>query len=162
MPPLATALSARPTHRGLRALAPATLAVALLGAAATPAPAATLTIDIQHASAASGNVMVALYGPANPWLKQPLRSLRQSAASGSSGSSGSTTTVVMPDLPDGDYAVSLFLDRNGNGQLDTNPLGVPTEPYGFSNDASGSFGPPSFDQARFTLRGDTRAVIRLP
>lgn len=132
----------------------ATLAVALLGAA-MPAPAATLTLDVQQASATPGALMIALYDQASPWLKKPLRAFRQAAGPG-------TTSVTLSDLPDGDYAISLFVDVNGNGRLDTNALGAPIEPYGFSNDASGSFGPPSFDQARIAVQGDTRALIRLP
>jgi uncharacterized protein (DUF2141 family) len=141
-------------HRYAAPTVLATLAVALLGAAVS-AHAATLTVDVQQASATPGALMIALYDQASPWLKKPLRALRQVAGSG-------TTTVTLSDLPDGDYAVSLFVDVNGNGRLDTNALGAPTEPYGFSNDASGSYGPPTFDQARIVVQGDTRTLIRLP
>lgn len=121
---------------------------------ATPASAATLTIEVQQV-AAPGNLMVAIYDQADQWLKTPLRGLRQAAVAG-------TMTVEVPDMPEGDYAVSLFLDRNSNGKLDTNPLGMPTEPYAFSNDAAGAYGPPRYEQARFRVQGDTRAVIHLP
>ena len=141
-------------HRYAAPAALATLAVALLGAAVST-HAATLTVDVQQASATPGALMIALYDQASPWLKKPLRALRQVAG-------GGTTTVTLSDLPDGDYAISLFIDVNGNGRLDTNALGAPTEPYGFSNDASGSYGPPSFDQARIVVQGDTRTLIRLP
>jgi uncharacterized protein (DUF2141 family) len=134
--------------------APITFAIALLGAV-FGAHAATLTLDVQQASPTAGALMIALYDQSGQWLKKPLRALRQAAGPG-------TTTVTLSDLPDGDYAVSLFVDANGNGRLDTNALGAPTEPYGFSNDASGSYGPPSFDQARIVVQGDTRALIRLP
>jgi uncharacterized protein (DUF2141 family) len=39
--------------------------------------------------------------------------------------------------------------------MDFNVLGIPTEAFGFSNNASGSFGPPKFEAARFTVKGDT-------
>jgi len=132
-----------------------TAALSCLAFAATqPASAATLTIEVQQV-AAPGDLMVAVYDQAGQWLKQPLRGLRQAASAG-------TMTVQVPDLPDGDYAVSLFVDRNANGKLDSNAMGMPTEPYAFSNDAVGNFGPPSFDKARFSVKGDTRAVIHLP
>jgi uncharacterized protein (DUF2141 family) len=54
-------------------------------------------------------------------------------------------------LPSGDYALSVFHDVNGNGELDTNQVGMPIEPYGFSNDAAGNYGPPSFEQSRVHL-----------
>ena len=57
-------------------------------------------------------------------------------------------------LPPGDYAMRVFHDVDGNGELDTNLVGMPAEPWGFSNDASGSFGPPSWRDARFVLGAD--------
>ena len=51
------------------------------------------------------------------------------------------------NLPAGTYAIGVFHDVNGNNSLDTNFLGIPKEQYGFGNDATGSFGPPSFDEA---------------
>jgi uncharacterized protein (DUF2141 family) len=144
----------RPTRRpALAALA--TLVVAVAGATvATTAAAATLTLEVQQASG-SGELMVAVFNDAGQWLKKPVRAARQPLQDG-------PISVQLADLPDGDYAISLFIDRNANGKLDSNAMGIPTEPYAFSNDAAGNFGPPSFAQARFSVSGDTRAVIRLP
>jgi len=44
-------------------------------------------------------------------------------------------------------------DANGNGKLDRNLLGMPTEGVGASNDARGVVGPPKFDAAKFTFDG---------
>jgi len=57
------------------------------------------------------------------------------------------------DIPPGTYALSVVHDENMNGKLDTNWLGIPNEGYGFSNDAKASFGPPSFEAARFSYDG---------
>jgi uncharacterized protein (DUF2141 family) len=57
------------------------------------------------------------------------------------------------DLPPGDYAVSATHDENSNGKIDTNFLGIPKEGVGTSNDAKGSFGPPKYDDARFSYKG---------
>jgi len=62
-----------------------------------------------------------------------------------------TLVVTIPDLPPGRYAIALYQDRNGNDRLDKNIFGMPTEPYGFSNDASAPMGPPDFEQAAFTI-----------
>jgi uncharacterized protein (DUF2141 family) len=59
--------------------------------------------------------------------------------------------AAIPDLPAGRYAIALYQDSNGNNALDKTLFGLPTEPYGFSNDASGVMGPPSFDQAAFDV-----------
>lgn len=45
------------------------------------------------------------------------------------------------------FAIAAYQDVNENGILDRNPLGIPTERYGFTNNARGTIGPPSFDQA---------------
>jgi len=54
-------------------------------------------------------------------------------------------------VPPGQYAVRLFHDVNGNGQFDTNPFGIPTEPFAFSNNARGRFGPATWEEAVFTV-----------
>lgn len=57
------------------------------------------------------------------------------------------------DIPPGTYAMGVIHDENMNGKLDTNWAGVPTEGYGFSNDAQGVLGPPSFSAASFQYDG---------
>ena len=47
------------------------------------------------------------------------------------------------------YAIAVFHDLNSNGKLDKNALGLPLEPYGFSNNARNTFSAPSFSQASF-------------
>lgn len=55
------------------------------------------------------------------------------------------------DLAPGQYAFRLFHDLNGDGRMNTNPFGIPTEPFAFSNNARGSFGPAAWEQAVFTV-----------
>lgn len=54
-------------------------------------------------------------------------------------------------LPAGAYAVIVFHDENGNGEIDHNALRLPSEALGFSNGfALGLLsGLPSFDKLRF-------------
>ncbi|HEX5801622.1 MAG TPA: DUF2141 domain-containing protein [Azospira sp.] len=58
-----------------------------------------------------------------------------------------------PDVPPGTYALAVVHDENMNGKLDRNRLGVPEEGYGFSNDATGFIGAPSFSAASFRYHG---------
>jgi uncharacterized protein (DUF2141 family) len=58
-------------------------------------------------------------------------------------------------------ALSVFHDANNDGKLGANPAGVPIEPYGFSRDARGRFGPPEFDAAAIDVQGDQRVTIHL-
>jgi uncharacterized protein (DUF2141 family) len=54
-------------------------------------------------------------------------------------------------MPYGKYSIKAFHDENENSKLDTNFTGMPVELYGFSNNARGQFGPPSFERTAFTL-----------
>jgi uncharacterized protein (DUF2141 family) len=57
------------------------------------------------------------------------------------------------DIASGTYALAVIHDENSNGKLDTNWLGIPTEGYGFSNDAKALLGAPSFAAANFAYDG---------
>jgi len=66
--------------------------------------------------------------------------------------SGKKCIIVIKNLKPGKYAFKYFHDENKNEKLDTNWIGIPTEGFGFSNNAEGMFGPPSFDKTIFTLK----------
>lgn len=108
------------------------------------AQAADLTITVNGLANAEGKVLLAAYDSADTFLKRPVGISWADAQAGS-------IKAVISNLKAGDYAVSLYQDKNGNKRLDSNMVGMPTEPYGFSRDATGSFGPPSFEQARISV-----------
>ncbi len=61
--------------------------------------------------------------------------------------------VVIEGIAPGTYACAVIDDVDGNGTLNTNLVGYPTEPFGFSNDARVKlFGPPDFGDAKFEFR----------
>jgi len=64
---------------------------------------------------------------------------------------GNKASVTFEQIPYGTYAIKVFHDENSNGELDTNFVGFPKEGFGFSNDAMGKFGPPTFEQAAFVI-----------
>ena len=65
------------------------------------------------------------------------------------------------ELPPGTYAIGIFHDANLNNRLDNYFFGVPREQYGFSNNARGFMGPPSFEDAAFLVEGKTKISISL-
>ena len=71
------------------------------------------------------------------------------------------TSTFEYELPAGQYAVGIFHDVNLNNKMDNNFLGLPKEQYGFSNNARALFGPPSYEDAAFELKGDTKQSIDL-
>ena len=62
------------------------------------------------------------------------------------------------NIPDGTYAISLFHDSQNTGKLRTNALGIPKDGYGFSNNASGIVGAPSFEKASFKLTETVKQI----
>ena len=75
---------------------------------------------------------------------------------------GQGPQLRLKDLPPGRYAVQLFQDSNGNGQLDLSPRGLPLEPVGFSTNPSLFKGKPRPKGAAFEHgEEDTLITIRL-
>ena len=134
----------------------AALAALLCGLAATavPAHAATLEVHVTGTAGGKGNVSVAVCDRE--------RFLKQCAYSASVPARDGETLVTMKEVPAGTWAVLAYQDDNANGQLDRNLIGIPSENYGFSRDARGRFGPPSFDDAAIAVKDETvSATVRL-
>jgi len=108
------------------------------------AHAGDLTITVDGVKNDGGQIMVALYDSADGFLKRTVKTGAAPAANGK-------VIVTVKDVPAGDYGFALFHDANGNGKMDKNMMGIPSEDYAFSNNALGNMGPPSFDQARFSV-----------
>jgi uncharacterized protein (DUF2141 family) len=100
--------------------------------------------------------MVALYDNAGAFLKEPVRVTKAQADKAG-------TTLVFHDVAPGDYGFSVFHDTNDNGRLDTNLIGIPTEPTAFSNNARGRMGPPDFAAVKLAVPAaglDTAVSLR--
>ena len=132
----------------------AAVAFALLSATAQ---AAELELTVQNITSAQGAVMVAVFNEAGQWLKEPVVMAQQAASAQTDGQ----LTLRLKDLPEGELAISVFHDLNGNGKLDSNGMGIPMEPFAFSNDAKAMFSAPKFEAARFTVPGVARMTITL-
>lgn len=67
-------------------------------------------------------------------------------------------TVSFEGLAFGSYAIAIYHDSNGDGQLNRGMFGMPTEGYGFSNDPVVTTGPAKFQEAVFLLVGPETGV----
>ena len=72
-----------------------------------------------------------------------------------------TMTYIFKNLEPAKYAAVVIQDLNDNKTLDTNFMRIPKEPYGFSNNPSTTFGPPSFEGASFEVSGNLEIEIQL-
>lgn len=105
---------------------------------------AKITVNINNFESNEGQAIVTLFDSKENWLKNPVDRKLVKITNNSS-------TVVFDSLDFGTYGVSVIHDDNDNSEMDTNFLGMPSEDYGFSNDAEPSFGPPSWEDAEFSV-----------
>ena len=120
------------------------LITALGCAAPVTAAAADLTVVVAGLKNDEGSVRVGLFHDPTSFPKT--FSVGQAVAA-----KADNVSVTFKDLAPGCYAVSAYQDLNGNQKLDTNFVGKPTEPNGFSRNARAKFGPPSFADAQIEL-----------
>ncbi|MEM9000629.1 MAG: DUF2141 domain-containing protein [Bacteroidota bacterium] len=112
-------------------------------------------VEVTEIPQSQGKISVAVYNSAKSFLK-----FDRVFVSGSSMAKKGTTAVSV-DVPEGEYAIAVFYDKNGNDQLDTNWLGIPKEKVAFSNAKMGAFGPPRFKDCAFKVQADTKIAIAL-
>ena len=113
-----------------------------------------LTVTVENVTSNDGKISVAVYNSSEGFLK-----FDKVFKAGSEPSKKGSTEVVLKDLPEGTYAVAAFHDQNANGELDTNMLGIPKEPLGFSKGKMKTFGPPSFAECSFNLSSDQAITV---
>jgi Uncharacterized protein conserved in bacteria len=106
----------------------------------------TLLITVENVKVNQGEIMLAIYSDDQEFLSETTyRSIHHEV------NEFDSTMVEVTDLPFGTYAISIYHDENNNGKLDTNFMKIPKEPYGFSNNARGMFGPPKVNEAQFSF-----------
>jgi uncharacterized protein (DUF2141 family) len=107
--------------------------------------------------AKGGNIMVGVYESEATFLKDDGH-IAEASVPVTDAKEGLITTQF--DLPVGKtYAIAAYHDANGNEKLDKNFFGVPKEGYGFSNNARGTFGPPSFEKVAFQLISEKNKLV---
>ena len=116
----------------------------------------SLSVTIHNIRSAEGTVEIALYNDADafPSKDKAFRGVVVYAKEGA-------LVYTFKDVPAGTYAVAVIHDENRNKKLDTNFMGIPTEGFGFSNDAMGTFGAPGFEAASIKLDRDMEVGLKL-
>lgn len=103
-----------------------------------------LKVNIKNIKNDRGDILVGLYDKASGFPRHVKDGKVIKAR-------GNEMTVTFSDIQPGSYAVSVLHDENQNKDLDQNRIGKPKEGFGFSNNAMGIIGPPSFKRARITV-----------
>ena len=130
----------------------AAAAAALFATAAFAQAASVLTLNLDCGSE-QGRVMIAVYSSEAAYNGEGAPVRYMAAAPGQ--------PVRIEGLAPGRYAVKSFHDLNGNGKMDSNPFGMPTEPFAFSNNARGNMGPAPWSAAAFDVdaAGATQTLV---
>jgi uncharacterized protein (DUF2141 family) len=118
---------------------------------------ADLTLRIEDVSPKGGILRLGLYDRA----RYPDDNSTAIASADVKATPGEMT-VTLHNIPVGTYAIQMFQDLNSNNKMDTTFLGLPEEPFGFSQDAHPFLSKPSFDEVKFDLKaGANLQVIHL-
>ena len=115
----------------------------------------TLEVEVSNLKSTDGYVYLSIYNEEGQFLKEAFRRTMVETIEGKS------VILKLEDLPYGTYSVSVMHDENMNGDLDSGTFGIPKEGYGFSNNARGMFGPPSYEDTQFSFESDTKMSIKL-
>ena len=137
------------TGRLIRMVMPLILVAALSTVLkAQEKPEAHLNVDVRLAHDAHGELAYLIFSSPLGFPGDRNQAIRHGFLS---IPAGAQQMRIDTDLPPGNYAVSVYEDRNSNRKLDHNFLGIPREPVGASNNPKERIGPPRFDDCSFHL-----------
>lgn len=119
-----------------------------------PAP-QTVLLTITSSVAEPGELYLAVYDSEESFQAQAeVTSIVRST-------SGKPLSVAVDFPAAGDYVLAAFHDLNGNGKLDVNLFGVPTEPYGFGRVPPSKWRAPTFKEiaTKIAPGGNSKEVV---
>ncbi len=116
----------------------------------------TLSIHVSGISKIKGSLFIAIFRATDdfPVFGKQFKGIVKEVE-------GKSQNYNFDNLPEGEYALAIYQDVNRNKILDKNLLGIPTEIYGFSNNARRNFSAPSFQEAKFKLNKDLQQTVFL-
>jgi uncharacterized protein (DUF2141 family) len=161
-PPADAAAAKPPADAAAAAKPPAGAAAAAKPATATPPAAApvvksSVTVIVEGFRSDAGDALLALYRSKEGFPEQPLRAAGRALAH----IAQRRTEVTFPKLDAGEFAITVMHDEDRNRKLKTGLFGIPSEGVGFSRNALGTFGPPSWDDAKMKLNPAVHLTIKL-
>jgi len=117
---------------------------------------AQLEIEILGINEVRGKIQIAVYNDSEVFPKKG-KAYRVEYFDVTS----SKMNAVIDNLPHNEYAIALFHDINGDQECNLNFIGIPKEPYGFSNNIKPVLKAPSFELTSIILNADKKIRIKL-
>ena len=110
-----------------------------------------VSVSITNIKTADGTIIMSIHDSDKSFSKKiPLKTLKLSPEVPS--------VLCTLNLAPGEYAFCVYHDINSNGQLDTNLVGIPKEPFGFSN-YNGKSVPGNFKKHKLVISEDCDVII---
>ena len=103
-----------------------------------------ISVTVEGITKAKGTMVIALFDNKDDFNVVPVKYFKEPV------NGQKSITVLFTDIPYKQYAISVYHDLDDNGELNKNFLGIPTEPYGFSNNPKIVTGP-SYEKSTFML-----------
>ncbi|MCD2260923.1 DUF2141 domain-containing protein [Psychroserpens luteolus] len=114
----------------------------------------TITVTIENAKNDNGKLLVSLNTKDTFMKGAGVQNAESKIKDGKA-------TITFENVTPGDYAIMVLHDENENERMDFEDNGMPKESYGMSNNPR-SYGPPIYEDAKFTLtKEDMKLSIRL-
>lgn len=115
-----------------------------------------LTINITNIESIKGEIIIGVFNTDKNFLKDGSAIKNYSIKV-----ENHSEQIIITDLPKGEYAISMYHDENSDNQCNRNFLGIPKEPYGFSNNIKPKFSAPAYEDCKFILDGEKELEIKL-
>ena len=112
-----------------------------------------LRLIVDNLKTSDGEIEVGVYTPKNkfPDEDDKFKKYRFKAKKGK-------IDEMITDIPYGELALAIYHDENNNGKIDKNAIGIPKEPYAFSNNYKPTIKAPNFDNCRFSYNKKSSLV----
>lgn len=116
----------------------------------------TLTVRVSNLNDSEGTLMIALYDSQETFLSPMIKRAKNPVIQGTSAE------VIFENLPNGEYAITLYQDSNNNRIFDLGEYKIPIEKYGFSNNVDPAIikNVPTFEQCKFEINGNSTIEIK--
>lgn len=115
-----------------------------------------LTIKISNIEKTKGEIKVGIFNTDRNFLKEGAAIRNYSVKVDKN-----TAVLTITDLPKGEYAVSMYHDENSDNECNRNFIGIPKEPYGFSNNIKPKMSAPKYNDCKFTFEENKTLNIKL-
>ncbi|TYC11427.1 DUF2141 domain-containing protein [Bizionia gelidisalsuginis] len=115
-----------------------------------------LALTITNIQSVKGTIEIGVFNTHDNYLKEGAAYKNYSIVV-----TDNSETIIIKDLPKGEYAISMYHDKNSDDKCNKNFLGIPKEAFGFSNNIIPKFSAPSYEDCKFVLNDNEKMDIKL-